>query len=234
MSWPEDAPQVIERCQGLYGELQLQKKGEEYEIIYNGVFLMATYNGASEKASVREALALVTSKGHDRVRVLMGGLGVGYSLQEVLARREVARATVVEIEPMIIQWNRSFFMDFNGRAIEDPRALFINSDFREVLEEEALAASKSPAYKRHVIMVDTDNGSSWLSLPSNSFFYSSSGLSLISTCLHEDGAACFWASRREEVFEEELNRVFGQVSFCSVLERTGQEGCYYLAQKGKD
>lgn len=231
MQWPEDSLEVIEHCHGLYGELQLQKRGEDFEIIYNGVFLMATYNGASEKTSIREALKQVTCREKGPIRVLLGGLGVGYSLQEALSLKEVERVVVAEIEPAIIKWNHRFFTRVNGNALEDHRTKLVQSDFKKVLEEEVQLASERVSLRYHVIMVDTDNGSSWLSLPSNSFFYHLSGLSLIERCLHQGGVASFWCAKREKDFEERLNRVFQQVEFGRVPERTGHDGCYYLAYK---
>ena len=229
MPWSEEVAEVIERCQGFAGELQLQRRGKEFEIIYNGVFLMATYNGASEKAAVKDALSLVSRHDSGTLNVLLGGLGVGYSLQEALACRQVARAAVAEIEPAVIRWNRTVLSGINGNALDDSRVVMINKDFRNVLEQEAQAAFRLPAGKYDVIMVDTDNGSSWLSLPANAFFYSNRGLQLIDTCLQPGGVACFWCSRREESFEAKLNARFKKVRFHSIPEKTGQEGCYYLA-----
>jgi len=231
MTWAEVKAEVIERCRGLAGELQLQRRGEEFEIIYNGVFIMATYNGASEKAAVRDALAIAVRRDGRPIKVLMGGLGVGYSLQEALAWKQVIQVTVAEIEPAIIRWNRDLLRKINGDALCDPRTVLLNRDFREVLEQEAERAFNNPAHRYQVIMVDTDNGSSWLSLPANAFFYSAEGLKLIDACLQPGGAACFWCSRREGPFEEQLKKCFDQVSFHSVPEQTGQEGCYYLALK---
>jgi len=229
--WSNQTAEVIERCTGLEGELQLQRRGEEYEIIYNGIFLMATYNGASEKAAISDALEIVTSFGERSVNVLMGGLGVGYSLQEALAWKQVTRVTLAEIEPAIIRWNRGILKIINQNALYDPRTNLLNSDFREVLRNQAKAALNDTSRKYQVVMVDTDNGSSWLSLPSNAFFYSTDGLQLINNCLHPGGVACFWSSRREEPFEEQLKKEFCQVSFRRVKEKTGQEGCYYLARR---
>ncbi|HED23992.1 MAG TPA: spermidine synthase [Firmicutes bacterium] len=229
MTIPDEPFTVIERRRGLAGELQLQQRGDNYEIIYNGVFLMASYNGASEKAAVRDALQNLPH-GEKSVAVLMGGLGMGYSLQEALDCPQVNRVAVVEIEPAIIEWNRNIFPPLNGQALADPRVETVAADFRTVLVEEAeKAVFKGPVF--NVIMVDTDNGSSWLSLPENAFFYSAVGLKLIDRCLVPGGAACFWCSRREEPFEAKLERYFSRVSFRCVTEKTGQEGCYYLACK---
>ncbi len=231
MSWSGQSPEVIGRLQGAKGEIQLQRRGKEYEIIYNGVFLMATYNGASEKEAVREALQVVSSRTAKPFKVLIGGLGVGYSLREALAFAGVGFVKVAEIEPAVIRWNRFYFKEVNGSALADPRTRLAEGDFRKVLEEEASMIKKTGENQYHVIMVDTDNGSSWLSIPSNSFFYNTAGLRLIKNCLHTKGAACFWSSRKEDAFGEKLDKIFRRVVFRTVMEKTGQMGCYYLVEK---
>ncbi len=231
MAWSGETAVVIERCHGLAGEIQIQRRGKEYEIIYNGVFLMATYNGASEKAVVREALKLVNPCEKGPLRILMGGLGVGYSLREALDWEEVGRVIVAEIEPAVIRWNREILGNVNKEALSDPRVGLVNCDFRKVLEEEAQAVMQDPARRYQLIVVDTDNGSSWLSLPSNAFFYQQGGLQLIKECLHPRGVACFWSSRREETFENQLKSWFRGVKFHTVPEKTGKAGAFYLAGK---
>ena len=225
------AAEVVERLQGLSGEIQLQRRGSEFEIIYNGVFLMATYNGASEKQAVRDALLSFTCNGYSKLRALMGGLGVGYSLHEALSFKEVEQVKVVEIEPAVIGWNRKYFGKINGNALNDKKCVVVEGDFYTVLTGEAAAAQRGEKNRYHLIMVDTDNGSGWLSIPSNAAIYKEQGLKYISTCLHPNGIACFWVSRREEELEESLGKVFKSFQFHSVLEKTGQEGCYYLARK---
>lgn len=233
MAWLEETAQVVERCRGSAGEIQLQRRGREYEIIYNGVFLMASYNGASERAAVREALELVSLPATSPLRVLMGGLGMGCSLQEALDRKQVSRVVVAEIEPAVIRWNRGVLEHINGKALSDPRVVMNNADFMNILKEEAGAAVQDPARRFHVIMVDTDNGSSWLSLSSNAGIYEEEGLKLINRCLYPGGWACFWCSDREVKFERRLKKYFMDVYFRTVPERTGKEGSYYLAGKAK-
>lgn len=233
MNWLECPAEVIERCLGVEAEIQLQRRGSEYEIIYNGVFLMATYNGASEKAAIDDALKMVTKQEAGSLSILIGGLGIGYSLQETLAWDQVARVTVVELEPAVIRWNRDYLNAFNGNALADRRVNLINRNFSDLLKENVRTADETELPEYHVIMVDTDNGSSWLSIPGNKFIYSNEGLQLIFQCLHPNGTACFWSSRRETAFENRLKEYFGAVDFKAVPERTGHEGCYYLAAKSK-
>ncbi|MFO7952548.1 MAG: spermine/spermidine synthase [Bacillota bacterium] len=235
MSWIDyQPPEVIERCRGLAGEIQLQRRGLEYEIIYNGVFLMATYNGASEKAAVKEALAITTRTYKGPVKVLMGGLGVGYSLREALNWPLVTRVTAAEIEPAVVRWNREVLSEVNGDALADPRVQLYSGDFKDLLQKEAQAVSKHLSLGYQVVVVDTDNGSTWLSLPGNQYFYKPEGVKLIDQCLMPGGIACFWCSKEEKAFAELLKTGFERVIFRSVPERTGKTGSFYLACKAED
>ncbi len=229
MDWTKQDLEVIERRRGEAGEIQLQRRGAEYEIIYNGVFLMATYNGESEKTAVREALKAVTVRKNGPVSILMGGLGVGYSLREALDWQEVDRVIVSEIEPAVIRWNRGPLAQVNDRALGDRRVEIINGDFVELLKSEAAAVASDPSKAYGVVVVDTDNGSSWLSLPANDYLYHEAGLNLIKQCLIPGGVACFWCPDREAVFEKRLAEIYSQVHFNMIMEKTGKEGAYYLA-----
>jgi len=231
MDWKGQEVKVIERCRGEAGEIQLQRRGAEYEIIYNGVFLMATYNGESEKTAVREALKAVTARNKGPVSVLMGGLGVGYSLREALDWKQVNHVVVSEIEPAVIRWNRGPLGQVNENALSDCRVKIIKGDFLMLLEDEAAAIIGDPLRAFDVVVVDTDNGSSWLSLPANEYLYRNEGLELIKQCLVPGGAACFWCPDREAVFEKRLAETYSEVHFKTIMEKTGQEGAYYLVLK---
>ena len=81
-------------------------------------------------------------------------------------------------------------------------------------------------------MVDTDNGSTWLSRPENAAIYSAAGLARLHASLLPGGIACFWCARREEALEKALHRRFQtRIYFESVPEQTGQEAGFYLAEK---
>src|SRR5689334_24507733 len=99
-----DAPVVLDRREGPYGEVVLRRQGELLQIIANGCFLMDTSDGRSERLLVDAALAALD--GRARPHVLIGGLGVGFSLAHAAADPRWGRITVVERESAIIGWHR--------------------------------------------------------------------------------------------------------------------------------
>lgn len=224
MSFYGQAPEVLERVQGRGGELQLQKRGEHYEFIYNGVFLMATYNGAAESAAVRNALHILSGKFGQGLQVLLGGLGVGYSLQEALRWPQVEKVAVAEIEAKVIEWNYQYLYRYNGNALKDRRTCVVNTSFQGY-------CSSSPSHAFHLVMVDTDNGSSWLSRPENAQIYTDEGLTGIRRLLVPGGIACFFTPQREENLEQGLQGQYQGIVFEEVMESTGQQAGFYLAVK---
>ena len=87
---------VVDRRRTPRGELVLRRAGPHFEVIADGTFLMDTRDGRSERALVREAL-----RGVERGRLLLGGLGVGFSLDEALSLPSLHEVVVVEIEPAV-------------------------------------------------------------------------------------------------------------------------------------
>ncbi len=127
-----ETSRIVERAPGRQGELALRAVGDHYEIISNGVFLMDTRNGESERLLVRLALR----GGADRWRLLIGGLGVGFSLAEALRSDRLERVTVVEIEPKIVEWNRTCLAPYSGDALSDPRVRLVVEDVVAWLDRE--------------------------------------------------------------------------------------------------
>jgi len=120
---------VVERLATSRGELALRSCGDHYEIISNGVFLMDTRGGDSERLLVRAALT-----GVDRpARVLIGGLGVGFSLVEAVRHRHARAVTVVEREPTVIAWHATHLAACSGGALRDPRVTVVCADLLDWL-----------------------------------------------------------------------------------------------------
>ena len=104
--------EVLARASTPTGDWQLQWRAGHYEMICSGVFLMASHNGASERRLAEETLAQVRG---EALRVLVGGLGIGYTVQAVLDDPRVVRCDVVEIEPLIVAWHRRYFASLCGQ-----------------------------------------------------------------------------------------------------------------------
>lgn len=184
---------VVERVRTPTGDWQLQRRGPHYEIIANGTFLMATYNRASDEALATLALARVHGDG---VRVLIGGLGVGYTVRAALDDLRVARCDVVEVEPLIITWYRHYTSPHSGHPLDDPRVRLILGD---------LGLLSLPAHAYDAILLDTDNGPDWLALEANARLYDTAGIARVLGLLRRGGVAAYWSASASPAFAARLH-----------------------------
>lgn len=116
-----ETPEVIDRRQSPYGEVVLRRHGALLQIIANGCFLMDTSDGRSERLLMDAAYDALD--GRPEPSVLIGGLGVGFSLAHAAADRRWGRITVVERERAIIDWHRGGPLTaLSAEALADPRA----------------------------------------------------------------------------------------------------------------
>lgn len=210
-------PAVIERALTENGEIQLQKRGSDYEIIFNGTFLMATYNGESERRLVSTALKAAKSP----KSVLIGGLGVGFSLDEALGSEQIEKITVVEIEKKIIDWNYTFLAEFSHHGLLDPRVEIVNADFIEWLP--------NCQTKYDVICLDIDNGPDWLVMEKNHQLYGDAGIKHLLRILDQSGAISFWSAARSDIFEQQLSKWFDEVKTQAVDQPRGEPDYIYTA-----
>jgi spermidine synthase len=212
-----DSPQVLERVAGRLGELVLRGDGRDFEVISNGVFLMDTRNGASERLLVRVALRELRG----RARLLIGGLGVGFSLAEALASDLVERITVVEIEPAVIAWNRTYLAACSGGAMEDPRVEVVCADLADWLG--------STAERFEAICMDVDNGPGWTVAEANGELYSEQGLRLLREHLLPGGALTIWSAGVVDGFASRLKDAFRRVERFTVEAPRGEPDVVYAA-----
>lgn len=213
----ENAARIVERTQGRLGELALREVGGRYEIVVNGVFLMDTRNGESERLLVRRALR----DAPDRAWLLIGGLGVGFSLAEALRSDRVARVTVVEIEPTIVAWGRTHLAPFSDGALADPRV--------EVVIDDIVAFLRRSADTFDSICLDVDNGPGWTVADANGALYTKEGLALLRDRLTPGGVLTVWSAAAASGFAETLGRVFGGVETIAVPVPRGEPDVVYAA-----
>jgi spermidine synthase len=190
-------PEVLERCRGRSGELVLRRRGGEYEVVCNGTFLIAGQNEVSSRALIVAAGPHLPRRPLD---VLIGGLGMGFALDEALALPDVRAVTVVEYEPVVVEWYERYFRARASRGSRDARARIVADDVHDVL------AASSRAYD--LIALDTDNGPAWLVRDENARLYEDRGLRQAAGALRTGGVVVFWAPDRETGFERRLAAVF--------------------------
>jgi spermidine synthase len=212
-------PEVLARVSTPRGDLQLQRRGADYEIISNGVFLMATYNGDSERLLVSEAL---NAAAFPR-RVLIGGLGVGFSLRAALGDPRPEQVTVVEIEAPLISWNRTHLAPFSDHGLANSRTRVVNADLVRWICE--------TGEQFDAICLDIDNGPDWTVTDLNGGLYTEGGLQAIRRLLAPGGAVTYWSASRSTDFAARLEQVFGPVTEIPVPVERGEPDFVYLARK---
>ncbi|HPF13780.1 MAG: spermine synthase [Planctomycetes bacterium] len=183
-------------------KLVLQEHDGEFTLRIDGVLLMSTSASYSEMEMAAVACQYVPEKSP---RVLIGGLGFGFTLRRVLELMPAeAHVVVAEILPEVIAWNREFLMEVNGSLLDDPRVNLRKEDVHSIL-------TKAQRRGFDHILLDVDNSPNPLVQRGNARLYSAKGLELIYGALRPGGRAVFWSANRDPRFQAALERVFGKV-----------------------
>jgi spermidine synthase len=205
-----ERPRVIESLEGANGDVMLFSRatpqGLRYEITIGGHFVMAASDGPTERRLATEVLALVVKD--SMLSVLVGGLGLGLTLAQTLADPRVTNVVVAEIERAVIRWNRTYLKDFNGSALLDRRVAVWEGDVIELIRKRRAAFD--------AILLDVDNGPSFLILEHNAPLYSPKGIKKIRKALADGGVVGVWSNRPDERLVEVLGDVFGNVG-CELI-----------------
>jgi spermidine synthase len=219
----------VERVDTPRGELALRRRDGHYQIISNGTFLMDTRDGSSERLLVTAALDACAAPAP---RVLIGGLGVGFSLAEAVAHASVAAVTVVEIEPAVVGWQRGHLRAYSGGALDDPRVTLVCADLIEWLDRTGCTASlvrRTAPDEFDAICLDIDNGPHWTVTERNRTLYHAAGLELLARRLRPGGALAIWSAARVPEFEARLRERFGEVREHPVPVPRGEPDVVYVA-----
>ena len=199
------ATEVLDRRTGPWGEVVLRRQGELLQIIANGCFLMDTSDGRSERLLVRAALSELDRQDPrpPAPRLLLGGLGVGFSLAEAATEPRWGHIAVVEREDAIIDWHRSGpLTEITHEALTDARTELVHADLLDHLRGFSAGSSQVSPYD--VLCLDIDNGPDWTVTEDNGFLYSPSGLAGCAAALAPGGVLAVWSARPSEAFEDAL------------------------------
>jgi spermidine synthase len=173
-------------------ELVLSRRGEKFEIRCNGWELMSNRAHRSEEALARLACAALPPA----PRVLIGGLGMGFTLRAALdALPASARVDVAEIVADIISWNRGPLAMLAGRPLEDARVTLRHSDVADLLSAGPFDA----------ILLDIDNGPATPIYRGKSHLYNRDGLQRVQRSLAAGGRLGVWSAERCAAFETALS-----------------------------
>ena len=179
-------------------QFTLHEHDGDFFLKLNGRQLMSTTSTVSELLLAQ--LPCLRLRGHAGSRVLIGGLGLGYSLRRVLELvGPGATVQVAELLPEVVAWNREFLGAVNGALLDDPRVKVIVGDVFEVIRR-----APKPSYD--AILLDVDNGPTSFVQAGNSRLYDRHGFGLITRALRPGGQVAFWSACAEPGFIHRLSR----------------------------
>ncbi|MFG2096041.1 spermidine synthase [Streptomyces sp. NPDC048612] len=239
-----EAPRTLDRREGPYGEVVLRRRGGPpaapgtdgagapaaeaiYEIIANGCFLMDTSDGRSERLLVDAALDALPA-GRTHPCVLIGGLGVGFSLARAAGQPRWGRIVVAEREEAVIDWHRTGPLSaVSAEALADRRTEILHTDLIAHLRAEA----DRDTYD--ALCLDIDNGPDWTVTEDNDSLYSPDGLAACRDRLTPGGVLAVWSAQPSPAFEEALrNAGFSGVHTEEIPVVRGVPDVVHLARKG--
>lgn len=210
---------------GHEGEVMLRRRGSEFSIRTAETELMYSRHHGSAVALAE--LACSRLKGKPGLRILIGGLGMGYTLAAALETSGAdTRITVSELIPAVVRWNREHLGHLAGMPLDDPRV--------SVVEEDVVETIRKTKSAWNAILLDVDNGPEGLTRKTNDRLYSRSGLKVSFSSLRPGGILAVWSIGADEGFTRRLKRCgFHTETVTAGAHKPGKGGRHtiWLAQK---
>ena len=208
------------------GKLRLYRRGMEFSIRVNACELMNSSVYGSEDALAELACAKISDR--PGPRVLIGGLGMGFTMASALRLLGAdGRVVVAELVPAVVKWNRGPLSGLTGNSILDTRVTV-----REIDVARLIKTGKS-AYD--AILLDVDNGPEGLTLKGNDYLYSSAGLDEAFAALRPGGVLAVWSAGPDPAFVRRLRRAGFEVEEVRIRARGPRGGprhTIWLAKRG--
>jgi len=196
-------------------ELCLYQRDTEFSIKADNVELMNSHVHGSEEALAK--LACQKIRNHPRARVLIGGLGMGYTLRSALNGLGAnAQVSVAELVPAVVHWNRGFLAHLADSPLDDNRVTIHESNVAEMI--------KTAKGSYNAILLDVDNGPQALTLKDNDWLYSLGGLETAFAALQPKGVLAIWSSGSDAAFAKRLGQAGFDVDEVRVRGRVGGKG----------
>ena len=200
-------------------ELRLWQRGQEFSIRLGRDELMNSRIHGSEE----ELATLACDRVGDRPapRLLVGGLGMGFTLRTALdALKKESKVVVAELMPAVIAWNMSLLAALTGNSLDDPRVSLIEGDVGEAIRAEA------DAYD--AILLDVDNGPEGLTRVANDTLYDLDGLNAARRALKANGVLLVWSAGEDQKFTQRLRRSGFEVEVIRTRARGAKGGAKHV------
>jgi spermidine synthase len=202
------------RVPGADGELRLMRRGTEFSIMLGANELMNSRLSGSEAALA--TLACKKIETIKRPHLLIGGLGMGFTLRAALAvLGPNARIDVAELVPAVVAWARGPMAEIFGGCLDDPRV--------RIKEEDVLKAIRTHKGAFDAILLDVDNGPEGLTRSGNDALYDLKGLRSSHAALRPGGVLAVWSSGPNAAFSKRLRSAGFDVNEVTV-RATGKGG----------
>jgi len=206
------------------GELRLMRRGAELSIMSGAIELMNSRLSGSEEALATLSCAPLREA---RPRVLIGGLGMGFTLRAALAVLPAsAEVVVAELVPAVIAWAHGPMAGLFAGCLEDPRVTIREADVADLM------AAGREAYD--AILLDVDNGPGGLNRAANDGLYSLAGLARAAAALKPGGVLAVWSATQDGRFVQRLRQSGYSVEEQHVRATGGRRGArhvIWLAQR---
>jgi spermidine synthase len=217
----------IARAESERGELVLRERRpagapSSLELRANGVFVMDTVETSTEQALATAALELV----EEPRAVVVGGLGLGFTMHEVLADSRVEKCAVVEIEEALVGWMRDGTVPHGPALLADERVMVVVADIAV-----AMAEARPSSYD--LVLLDVDNGPGHLVHDANASLYDPPFLASARAALRPGGALVIWSAAEAPELEPVLRHVFGEAEtrpFDVLLQDRDEQYWLYVAR----
>lgn len=211
---------------GKGGKLALHRRDDEFMIsIVGGGVLMNTRAHSSEDALAEIACRKIIKRAQPRV--LIGGLGMGFTLSAALRLLgEDAQIVVAELVPAVVLWNQGALGEASGRPLQDKRTIVREGDVAKILRAEQQGFD--------AILLDVDNGPAGLTRKKNDWLYTMDGLTEAYTALRPQGLLAVWSAGSDRDFTERLRKVGFAVQKHRVRAHNNKGDLHvvWLAQRG--
>lgn len=200
------------------GELRLKRRGTEFSIMLGTNELMNSRLSGSEEALAKLSCQKIGPR--KSPHILIGGLGMGFTLRAALAELgSDAKVTVAELVPSVVTWARGPMAEVFGDCLDDPRVTIRETDVG------LLIAAEKAAYD--AILLDVDNGPEGLTRQANDALYDLAGLQKARTALRPSGVLAVWSSGPDRAFTKRLKQA-GFLSEEVNVRATGKRGARHV------